>query len=311
MPKYLNRDAEIRCSHGVPGKLMFSEQQVGFFINGSAVVLESDLLTAQFTGCGNMGDKKKPCSRIVQIIKGIASDVVIDGERPVLDTLDFVTDGVPPAQCGIVVNSSSDACPRELGDQEQWLSRDDWTLCNLRWSRPTAREGDFVQMLADTTNVPAGTRALVRIFERDLQSEDDFVRFFEVELTDGRICVDWEFEYHEDVDDILSDEEMRDYGGDYNPPEYYFTVTIAGRTFGANRESGLLKFRDSVDIQAVEPLTGRPVPDLRVEVTLPDGDVRTGRLDMNGRFMIDDVPPGRCRIRFPDLELNDRGATTD
>lgn len=46
-----------------------------------------------------------------------------------------------------------------------------------------------------------------------------------------------------------------------------------------------------------------PIPGLRYQIELPDGRVRTGRLDAEGKARIDGIAQtGNCKIRFPDLD---------
>lgn len=49
-------------------------------------------------------------------------------------------------------------------------------------------------------------------------------------------------------------------------------------------------------------MEGAPVPHERYDVTLPDGSVRTGRLDAEGRAYFGDLDPGSCRVRWPDRD---------
>ncbi|MFY0571315.1 type VI secretion system Vgr family protein [Archangium lansingense] len=47
---------------------------------------------------------------------------------------------------------------------------------------------------------------------------------------------------------------------------------------------------------------GKALANVAYEVELPDGTLKKGRLDGSGRAKLEDVPPGQCRISFPDLE---------
>jgi hypothetical protein len=47
---------------------------------------------------------------------------------------------------------------------------------------------------------------------------------------------------------------------------------------------------------------GKPVPDVAYEVTLPGGARRTGRLNKKGQLRFDDIDPGPCQIRFPEID---------
>lgn len=50
---------------------------------------------------------------------------------------------------------------------------------------------------------------------------------------------------------------------------------------------------------------GHPVPNERYRVTLPDGTIREGQLDAQGRARFDDIDPGSCQISFPDLHATE------
>ena len=45
---------------------------------------------------------------------------------------------------------------------------------------------------------------------------------------------------------------------------------------------------------------GKPVPDVRYRIELPDGQFQEGNLDENGRARADEIEPGTCWISFPD-----------
>jgi hypothetical protein len=63
-----------------------------------------------------------------------------------------------------------------------------------------------------------------------------------------QLQLQWEYEYHEDTDEIPTEDEMQKYGKHYNPPEYFFVVIIDGVKIGKGQESGFLKFMDTATI---------------------------------------------------------------
>ena len=65
-------------------------------------------------------------------------------------------------------------------------------------------------------------------------------------------------------------------------------------------KSNLLYFRDHVEITLVDP-DGTPFPDEPYTLELPDGSLREGTLDEEGKATERDVPPGRVLVRFPRL----------
>jgi len=47
---------------------------------------------------------------------------------------------------------------------------------------------------------------------------------------------------------------------------------------------------------------GKPVPGEQYQVALPDGTIRAGRLDADGRARIEGLDPGTCKVSFPNLD---------
>ncbi len=172
---------------------------------------------------------------------------------------------------------------------------------NMRWSAQEARRGDVLKLSADVYGLKDGNECIVTIYEYDRDGINDRIVELPAVVRDERIEIEWEYEYHEDTDEIPTEEEMQEYGKSYNPPEYFFTVKFAGVEFGKEQESGLLTFKDWVEIE-LKDREGKPVPRKDYILRLPDGQERRGTLDGDGLAREDGIPPGRCVIEFPDLE---------
>lgn len=54
-----------------------------------------------------------------------------------------------------------------------------------------------------------------------------------------------------------------------------------------------------IEIKLVDD-AGNPVPGERVEVTLSDKTVWSGTLDGNGFARVEGIPPGQCKVVFPE-----------
>jgi hypothetical protein len=139
----------------------------------------------------------------------------------------------------------------------------------------------------------------VHILEYDRDGNHDPINRIPSEIRNGRLNVQWEYEYHEDTDEIPTEEELQHYGSHYNPPEYFFVVEIEGQRFGERQEGGLLKFRDWVALNFSDA-KGQPKAFSQYKMKLSDGTVRTGTLNVDGYSREGDLPPGKIEVSFTD-----------
>lgn len=166
-------------------------------------------------------------------------------------------------------------------------------ITNVKWSEREARRGDVLKLTADVKGAPDGTDAELVIWEHDADDAHDLVTKFNVLVEKHKVEAEWEYEYHEDTDDIPTKEESEK---GYNPPEYFFRVTV----HGVSADSELLTFKDWIDIELKNQFD-IPIPEENYVLRLPDGTERKGKLDKDGRSTEKDVPPGKTVIEFPDL----------
>jgi hypothetical protein len=174
-------------------------------------------------------------------------------------------------------------------------------ITNARWGQEAARRGDIVKLMADTEGISDETEVMVSIYEHDQDGEHDFITKFPIMVKQNKIEAEWEYEYHEDTDEISTQEELDEYGGKYNPPEYFFVINVDGQVFFEKQESGLLRFNDRIEIELLDD-SGSPVASAKYVIILADGSEIEGQLDGDGRAVIEDVPPGWYWIWFPDFE---------
>ena len=174
-------------------------------------------------------------------------------------------------------------------------------VSELKWSASEARRGDTLTLSAKIKGVRDGSDVLVTIYEYDQDSAHDKIAELPATVRDEKMELQWEYEYFEDTDEIPTQAEMERYGGSYNPPEYFFTVKIGDTEYGAEQESGLLLFKDYMEIFLKDP-DDYPVGNVEYILILPDGEERRGTLDENGYAREDGIPPGPCTIQFPEPE---------
>lgn len=165
------------------------------------------------------------------------------------------------------------------------------TVTNLKWSAKEAHRGDILTLSADVSGCRDHTDAKITIFEYDHDNAHDRIVQIPTTVMRNKIEVKWEYEYHEDTDEIPTNEELKKYGKSYNPPEYFFVVEIDGQKFGEKQESGLLTFKDWIEIQLVNFVGGETYT-----MYLPDGTKRTGKFDNEGYIKEDKILPGKYEI---------------
>jgi hypothetical protein len=168
----------------------------------------------------------------------------------------------------------------------------------MAWSAKEARRGDTLKLTADVDKVEGGTEATVTILEYDNDGAHDKIVELPAVIKDKKLEIDWEYEYHEDVDELPTSEEVQRYGASYNPPEYFFVIDINGFKTGTAQESGLLTFKDYIEISLCDA-DGNPRADERYVLHLPDGSTKEGRLDARGKAREEGIPPGHIRVEFP------------
>jgi len=103
MPALLNDLAQITCVHG--GQVTVIATQAGVLAEGGAIICEPDLVGAPIVGCPqpSVAGSTKPCTTVVSTLPGSTSlTVAVDGRPAYVETLDGVTDGVPPGSLIVV-----------------------------------------------------------------------------------------------------------------------------------------------------------------------------------------------------------------
>ena len=170
-------------------------------------------------------------------------------------------------------------------------------VTNMKWSAQEAGRGDILTLSADIDNVRDDTEVLFTIYEHDRDGAHDKITEIPGLVKDKQASVSWEYQYHEDTDEIATQEELDRYGGKYNPPEYFFTIEIYGEVFGKKQESKLLMFKDWLEIQG-EDADGKPMANRDYVIKLPDGSEKKGKLDQDGFARVEGISPGKCEIEI-------------
>jgi hypothetical protein len=174
-------------------------------------------------------------------------------------------------------------------------------ITNMKWSADEARRGDTLTMSADVKGIRDNTEVRLVIYEYDENSANDRIAEIPARVKDKKVEAKWEYEYHEDTDGIPTQDELDQYGGNYNPPEYFFVIKYGGVEYGENQESGLLLFKDTIEF-GLRDRDGKPLKGADWVVKMADGSEKKGKLDGSGKAVIEDVPPGPYRVSFPSCD---------
>lgn len=166
-------------------------------------------------------------------------------------------------------------------------------ITNAKWDKKEARRGDVLKLTADVKGAEDETEGEIEIWEYDSDGGHDFITKFPVLVKNKKVEVEWEYEYHEDTDEIPTEEELQKYGNHYNPPEYFFRVRIGG----ISADSPLLQFKDWIEI-GLKAEDENPIPDQDYILYLADGTERKGKLDQNGYAKLENIPPGKCYVEW-------------
>jgi hypothetical protein len=164
---------------------------------------------------------------------------------------------------------------------------------NLKWDKSVITRGDSVKLSADIDGVQDGTLANIEIYEYSKDGAHDLIAKFPTIVVNRMVQGGWSFDYHHDTKDIPTADEAID----YESPSYFFRVKI-NKLYA---DSGLLEFRDWIEFTLTDE-NDNPIPNQRYLLTLPDRDVRSGTLDVNGHGKEQNIPPGRSVIEFLDLK---------
>jgi len=162
-------------------------------------------------------------------------------------------------------------------------------ISNLKWDKNEARRGDTLKLTADIKGAYDGAEAMIEIYEHDNDGAHDLVTSFPSLTKNQKLKAEWEFQYVEDTDDIPTDEEAEN---GYTNPEYFFRVTMGG----VSADSGLLKFKDFIEIEVVDFNEQKMNVDYTIRFS--DGTEKSGSVDENGDIKITDAPPGPYKIDF-------------
>ena len=170
---------------------------------------------------------------------------------------------------------------------------------NMKWSADEVHRGDVLTLKAAAYGALDGTPAKILIKEFDKDGIHDRVAEIPTIINHEKIELRWEFQYHDSTLDIPDNAELSRYGRSYKAPQYFFIVKVGSKEFGKAQESGLITFKDEIEL-FLRGQDGGPIGGEKFKLHFADGSDKEDKLGDDGRAVVKDVPPGPVTIEFPE-----------
>jgi len=179
----------------------------------------------------------------------------------------------------------------------------------LCWDRTVVTRSEIVKLTCKfDSGVRDGEEVQFVIYEHNPDSCDFKVISIPAVVKGDTAEIQWEFLYIGNTEDIPTQKEKKAIGKSYVNPQYYFVVAANGIRAGVNRESGLLKFKENLEIVMKD--SEGILADIELKIVFADGSDQTKKTDADGILRIEKVPPGKVAISLTDnFKPADRGST--
>jgi phage protein D len=179
---------------------------------------------------------------------------------------------------------------------------------NLKWKLDgadvtKAHVGDKVVMSSDVRDLDDGTQVKINIWEKDQVGSDDFITFLTAYVKDGKVERNWTVEYHEDTDDVDSEQEQNEKG--YTMPEYVFKLETTTGPEVVSGESPVLEVKDYIEF-VFRNENGVPIENAKFSLIKNDGTVvKEIKSDKNGIVRINELDIGDYGIEITKEEKSE------
>lgn len=168
----------------------------------------------------------------------------------------------------------------------------------MGWDKKEVRRGDEVKISVEfDSGVANEDEAFIIIYEYSPDNNHEKVVSIPTQITNKKIDLTWKYECQDDTAQIPTQQELDPYKKNYKHPEYFFVVLLDEQRIGTKQESGLLRFKDTIELQ-VNDSYGQPLKDQAVEIYLPDGTTKEVKTDADGKLSDKDLPPGPIHIHI-------------
>ena len=239
-------------------------------------------------GGGGAGKSAKAKARVAEseVKEGHYLDVKFQdkGGKPITG-LNYVVKDPDSRQTGGVLTGQVKKSGLKEGNCEIELK----AIIKAEWSAASAKAGEKVKLKAQTGGIKDGVKAEFRIFIRDSNYADRQLTAVESEISGNKAEAEWQLEVDKELLKIQADKENI---GRFSSPVYYFYIEADG----VQSRSPFLSVVDTFEARVVDD-EGQPMKNKDYLLFLPTGEVRDGTLDGDGKVKLENVPPGRVKLR--------------
>ncbi len=163
-------------------------------------------------------------------------------------------------------------------------------IYGAKWSKDAAKVGDKIKLIAKTSGITSGEKAVFEIFVRDSNYADRLLETLGTTVNGDAIETEWTFQVDEKYIKMQTDKEKTPR---YSAPAFYFLVKSAN----LQSRSGLLRFEDFIELKLKDD-QGKPMANKKFRLYLSNGETREGQLDGSGYAKVEKIPPGNVRVSF-------------
>ena len=175
-------------------------------------------------------------------------------------------------------------------------------VSSIEWDKQIVHRDEEAKMTCNFTNgVEDDDPVNVIVYEYDDEGYHDKIVTIPTTIKNMKVELTWKFIYQWDTAEIPTEEELSKHGRSYSPPKYFFVVMVDNIPVGKNQESGLLEFKDSLEIQLVDD-EDDVCPDVKGTCVLADGSSKDFTLDSDGKFSEEEIVPGRVVVSFEEID---------
>jgi outer membrane protein OmpA-like peptidoglycan-associated protein/uncharacterized Zn-binding protein involved in type VI secretion len=165
-------------------------------------------------------------------------------------------------------------------------------VTDAKWPKAKAALDDELELTAKADGLADGTPAILTVLERSSTGQQRFLHKAECKVEGKKIKAKWKVDLGSDDTPSPKDD----------PQRTEYTYQFIAYAAGGVAVSDKLLIESDLEIEVLDEIA-QPIADKPVEVLLKNGEVKTGKLDANGKFKVGKVPakPASVRLAVPGI----------